>query len=206
MQSWGGLSYSDDRPTLDLPTKSGVIGLIGAALGLPREDPRQRLVALDKGLLYAVRVDRAGTRGVDFQTIADAPLASGGKRRMISSRHYLYDASFLVLLAEREGGGPGLPVTLERIARALRHPTYILSLGRRACAPAQRILAKGKPLEGEDWTALFAQVPRDPRATHAETLVEVDAGGSVLPGAAVHRSGRLRLFADLRLERLPEVP
>ena len=38
MQSWGGPTAGDDRPSLEFPTKSGVLGVVGSSLGVARED------------------------------------------------------------------------------------------------------------------------------------------------------------------------
>ena len=56
MQSWGTKSQFASRDTAMEPTKSGVVGLLAAALGVPREedDDIQRLARMRMG----VRVDR----------------------------------------------------------------------------------------------------------------------------------------------------
>lgn len=40
LQSWGEDSRWDNRETAASPTKSGVIGMLGCALGYPRGDER----------------------------------------------------------------------------------------------------------------------------------------------------------------------
>lgn len=64
MQSWGVQSRFGMRDTESEPSKSGVIGLLCAALGLPRSANLENLVALRMG----VRVDREGKISVDYQT------------------------------------------------------------------------------------------------------------------------------------------
>ena len=131
MQSWGVESQFTIRDTGLEPSKSGVIGLICAALGRPRAAPLEDLAALRMG----VRVDREGTLRSDYQ-IAQEVLSSAGKglkSGVTSNRYYLADAAFLVGL---EGGDLGL---LERIQQALQHPTWAIFLGRKAFAPAAPI-------------------------------------------------------------------
>ena len=41
MQAYGGHTYEDYRPSLIFPTRSAVVGLLGACLGLEREKPEQ---------------------------------------------------------------------------------------------------------------------------------------------------------------------
>lgn len=66
LQSWGADSKFEIRKTNREPTKSGVIGLLAAALGLARDDDQalQRL----NGLRFAVRVDQEGQLLRDYHT------------------------------------------------------------------------------------------------------------------------------------------
>ena len=59
MQSWGTDSKFDVRRTQREPSKSGVIGLIAAALGIPRQD--QEILHTLVSLRFGIRVDREGT-------------------------------------------------------------------------------------------------------------------------------------------------
>ena len=64
MQSWGTDSKFDVRRTGREPSKSGVIGLVAAALGIARQD-RQALQTLND-LRFGVRVDHEGRCCVIF--------------------------------------------------------------------------------------------------------------------------------------------
>lgn len=64
LQSWGSGSRFTERGTQHEPTKSGVVGLLAAALGRRRTDPVDDLAALD----FAVRIDQPGLLESDFQT------------------------------------------------------------------------------------------------------------------------------------------
>ena len=64
LQSWGSGSLFDTRETGSLPSKSGAIGMIAAAMGRKRYEPVDDLAALG----FGVRVDRQGERLRDFQT------------------------------------------------------------------------------------------------------------------------------------------
>lgn len=156
LQSWGGRSRWDVRDTGDMPTKSGVMGLLGCALGYPMGDPR--LEELDRALRFGVRVEAPGQVLEDYQTITDfLPMADGGYKRqsgtaaslealranpdfspatIISPRFYLEDASFLVALAPRSAEGSDL---LHACAEALQAPQWPLFLGRKACVPTRPI-------------------------------------------------------------------
>lgn len=129
MQSWGTTSRFDERDTQLEPSKSGVLGLLCAALGRDRLEPVDDLAALRMG----VRVDREGVPMRDYQTATGVLIASGKAdphRTVVSPRFYLADAAFLVGL---EGEDRAL---LARIQTALRAPVWPLALGRKSFAPS----------------------------------------------------------------------
>jgi CRISPR system Cascade subunit CasD len=140
LQSWGYRSRFSDRDTGLEPTKSGVVGLLCCALGRPRSESPVDLAALRMN----VRVDRQGTFLKDFHTAGGgifrgsreyfAPTSSGakGKNPVVTERHYLQDASFLVALE----GDDGL---LTRLAERLEDPRWPLALGRRSCPPSEPV-------------------------------------------------------------------
>jgi CRISPR system Cascade subunit CasD len=127
MQSWGVQSHYTDRDSGLEPSKSGVIGLLCAALGRPRDLPVADLASLKMG----VRVDREGIQRNDFHIVQDV-LDSNGKGirpSIITHRHYLADAAFLVGLEGEHG-------LLSELQTALQHPVWALFLGRKAFPPS----------------------------------------------------------------------
>lgn len=126
MQSWGTQSRFLERDTGMEPSKSGVLGLVCAALGRPRTEDIDDLAALRMG----VRIDREGTLRRDYQTAMDVVRASGSAGgTVVSNRYYLADADFLVGL---EGDDLAL---LQEIDAALGKPHWPLALGRKAFVP-----------------------------------------------------------------------
>lgn len=139
MQSWGTTSRFDQRDTGKEPSKSGVIGLLAAALGIDRENwpDLEPLTHLSMG----VRHDRPGVPKRDYQTAgcaaADTIIKADGKQAkdggVVSQRFYLADACFLV-------GLEGEDVTLlEKIHAALQNPFWTLALGRKSYVPSEPI-------------------------------------------------------------------
>ncbi|MFQ3659694.1 MAG: type I-E CRISPR-associated protein Cas5/CasD [Anaerolineae bacterium] len=130
MQAWGTQSRYGHRDTGLEPSKSGVIGILGAALGRPRDADLRDLTALRMG----VRVDRQGQMRRDYHTAGkDGYMKIDGRieRRqlMVSDRYYLADAAFLV-------GLEGDRALLADIDAALRAPVYPIFMGRKAFPPA----------------------------------------------------------------------
>lgn len=137
LQSWGAHSRFSHRDTACEPTKSGVIGLVGAALGMRRDD-RTTLARL-AALRFGVRVDREGQPLTDYHTVGGGTVggsrygvatARGGTAgTVLSHRECLMDADFLVGL---EGSDAGF---LEQLDRGLADPVWPLYLGRRCFPP-----------------------------------------------------------------------
>jgi CRISPR system Cascade subunit CasD len=123
MQSWGYRSRFDYRDTALEPTRSGVIGLICAAMGLARGEDITRFDTLRMG----VRVDKEGRPERDYHTALDVIKADGSDSdTVVSRRDYLADASFTVGLESSDTG------LLTEIEAALRSPRWFLYLGRKA--------------------------------------------------------------------------
>ncbi len=127
LQSWGLGDKFERRGTAREPTKSGVIGLLAAAMGIARDDGD----SLDKlnALRFGVRVDQPGQLLCDFHTAR----VFGKANPYVTRRFYLADAVFLAGL---EGEDGALMQTLER---ALKNPVYPPFLGRRSCPPEGRL-------------------------------------------------------------------
>lgn len=122
LQAWGSAARFVRRTTENAPTKSGVLGLLAAAEGRPREADLSDLAALR----YGVRIDQPGTRVRDFQT---AHHFVSDKSMPLSERFYLADAVFVAAVE-------GEPDTVRRLDAAVKEPVYLPYLGRRSCPPA----------------------------------------------------------------------
>lgn len=130
MQSWGVQSRFSVRDSSLEPSKSGVIGLICAAIGRPRHAPIDDLA----GMRMGVRVDREGRLSRDYHIAQNVLKAGGGtKATEPSARYYLADAIFLVGL---EGDDLSL---MEHIQDGLNKPVWPLYLGRKAFVPGKSI-------------------------------------------------------------------
>ena len=188
LQSWGTASRFDERDTQLEPSKSGVLGLLCAALG------RDRAEAVDDlaGLRMGVRVDREGLPMRDFQTAGGdrdtekrTLLIATGKtvnRTVVSPRHYLADAVFLVGL---EGPDAAL---LRNLHAALLRPVWSMALGRKAFVPAAPVAVVEPPFHGlhpGDLEEALAAHPllATPRREHVgralRTAIEHPSAGAV---------------------------
>lgn len=135
LQSWGEHSHFDYRDCASMPTKSGIVGMIGCAMGLRRGS--EQLTVLSDKIRVAVRCDRTGRQNVDFHTVTadNAILNAQGKARcktIVTYRTYIQDAFFLVAIeTDRNLAG--------EIDHAFHEPCFPVYLGRKSCVPSKPI-------------------------------------------------------------------
>lgn len=174
MQSWGASSRFTRRETEIMPTKSGFIGMLAAAVGKKRVDSIEQF----QGLRFGVRVDQPGTLLMDYHTAKNMR----GKMLPISRRYYLQDAVFIAAVESAD------KKELDSYRRALSAPYYQLFLGRRSCPPEgplktmlvddtlESALAK-VPWQASEWyqRKIIRQSEDDTYSYAAEIVVEVSA-------------------------------
>ena len=190
MQSWGTQSRFTVRDTGFEPSKSGVVGLLCAALGQGRDEPVGELA----GLTMGVRVDREGSLAVDYHTAGGThrpderygvAKADGSRGETVTSRRfYLADADFLVGLTGED------VELLRRLDRALAAPAWPLYLGRKASVrgvPVTLPRPEGGVREGADLrSALLAEAwprpglmaPPPERWPRLRLVLEADGAGA----------------------------
>ncbi len=144
MAAWGDIAVGEYRPSFAHPSKSAIIGLLTAALGIRRdEETRQKNFA--EACSFAVRVDALGTLLRDYHTIQvpssgtgrnrrtfhtrKAELAEGDLNTILSSRDYRCDAVYTVAIVLRDNA----LCSVKGLADALRKPVFTLYLGRKSC-------------------------------------------------------------------------
>lgn len=129
------------RPTDSVPTWSAVVGMMGAALGLARGDPRLFELARDYAL--AVEVRDAGQRFEDYHTVQTPKKAAAAakartraeelaleRQTSITRREYVAGAVYRVFIVALVNRPCWSPVA---IAIALHAPVFPLAAGRRSC-------------------------------------------------------------------------
>jgi CRISPR system Cascade subunit CasD len=185
MQSWGTTSRFDQRDTGKEPSKSGIIGLLAAAMGIDRNNwvDLEPLTRLSMG----VRHDRPGVPKRDYQTAGCARTdtiikadGSQAKDGVVSERYYLADAVFLLGL---EGEDCSL---LEKAHFALRNPVWPLALGRKSYVPSEAIWIEGG-VQDAPLNEVLAQWPwiasrrwwEDPPEKLLVSLESVDGSGAL---------------------------
>ncbi len=161
LQSWGFASQFQRRTTGLHPTKSGVIGMICAAMGIGKGTLQERetipqLTALTMTSIAIPRGSNPARRTEDFHTVLNTRRASGTMNPdpVVTRRQYLLDARFGVILT-------GDRLLLDRIAVGLQDPTWGVWLGRKNCIPARPVFVGLYNSREESWQAMLRSLAMD---------------------------------------------
>lgn len=142
LASWGEQAVGESRHSATHPSRSAILGLLAAALGIKREQ-EQALKQLSDSVAMGFKVIHNGLVLKDYHTIqvpADDRKAKHRYTRrdelrsekigtVLSSREYRQDALSLVAVWLNEG----TDYTLEILEQALKQPKFQLYLGRKSC-------------------------------------------------------------------------
>ena len=233
LQSWGSRAHWEERDTNLEPTKSGVIGLIGAALGLPRTSPEVRQLSM--GVQMGVRVDRQGERLIDYHTTGGGVYQRGEPPKRKPTHRDPYYGGVLSASTSKHGilvkytsktqrpevdvsyrhylmnasflvAIQGSPEIIDGIAHALQAPVWPPFLGRKSCVPTCPIfVARGAYADVE--TAL-RDMDAAPLSDHADTWLRLiieqpDGRGLQRRDAIENVHARRFKYRYVREDRIP---
>ena len=175
LSSWGDIAVGETRPSTLAPSKSAMLGLLAAALGLRRPDTTPDVtlaqqwetqhLALANGYGMAVKLTQPGLPLTDYHT-AQVPSSGSGRNKkvfatrrdeltwlpshelntILSRRDYRQDAYAAVALWARAGA----PHTLSELRDALLAPVFTFYLGRKSCPlalPLTPVVASAENIE-----------------------------------------------------------
>ncbi|MCK5872776.1 MAG: type I-E CRISPR-associated protein Cas5/CasD [Methylococcales bacterium] len=142
LASWGEQATGESRHSANHPSRSAVLGLIAASLGIKRTE-KDALQALSDSLVFGFKTLHHGLLLKDFHTAQKAVIDKKSKhfytRRdemratklttVLSRRDYRQDAYSLVAVWLNEGS----IYRLEDLQQSLKRPKFQLYLGRKSC-------------------------------------------------------------------------
>lgn len=193
------------RGTADRPTRSALIGLAGAALGVDRVDGAGQQ-AVGDSLLTVTRTLRSGELLTDFHTFQSLPAAKGfvptrahalarrpDLETSITRRDYRADGLWQAAYC----AAPQATVSLEALRDAFLRPRFMLWLGRKSCPLAYPLV----PLLvcADDPEAAFLEHATFVTLRDSEVLLSGPGGIAVddrVDWRAEDRSGRLHRRND----------
>ncbi len=176
MVAWGDTAVGEFRPSHDHPTRSAILGLVAAALGIKRHE-EERLQALENSCLVAVRLDSPGEVMRDYHTTQVPPqqrkvrhytrrdeLNTAKLHTILSQRDYRTDSAATIALTSKNDP----PLQLQQMADALQRPTLPLYLGRKSCPLALPV--QPRMVQADDLKTAFDTCP--PITEQLKTLTE----------------------------------
>jgi CRISPR system Cascade subunit CasD len=172
LAAFGSIAVGERRSSWDRPARSGVLGLVGACLGLDRADDAAQ-AALAEGYGLALLCHAPGRLLADYHT-TQVPSAQRGRRfatraeelaapnlnTILSRRDYRSGTWHLGALWPR---GEAARWPLEALAEAMERPNYVPYLGRKSC-PLGLPLAPCIMEAADSPTALLARHSQGPEA------------------------------------------
>lgn len=154
LSSWGEPAVGEYRPTASWPGESALLGLLGAALGIAREDADSQL-ALRKAFRFAVGVMLSGDLLRDYHT-AQVPgrvelkgrphrtrrdelsISKNDLNTILSTRDYRQNGDWLVAVRATDKSR----WSLVQMVEALLRPHFVLYLGRKSCPLGMPLVPK----------------------------------------------------------------
>lgn len=139
--SWGDIAVGETRRSAVHPSRSALLGFLGAALGIERDDEAGQR-ALAAGYRFGIKLEAAGLPLRDYHTVGVGvpprkarfrfrrqELAAEKVDTTLTEREYRCDSLALVAIEATATA----PYDLSHVARALRQPHFSLYLGRKSC-------------------------------------------------------------------------
>ncbi|POF62908.1 type I-E CRISPR-associated protein Cas5/CasD [Novacetimonas maltaceti] len=226
MASFGTLAVGERRGGGDRPARSAIVGLMGACLGITRDDADAQ-DALATGYGIAVLCHAPGRLMTDYHTTQSAP-SRRNWRPETRARELAGEGDLATILSRRDyrmgswhlGAVWARHATprwgLDALRQAMEAPVFTPSLGRKSCPPglplapqvvegdsAMAVLLARQETGPESRVRMRHGLLRDQFAGHggrAETLVVLDAADVAEHGAG-HRVLRREMQRDQPLSR-----
>lgn len=143
MMSFADTGFGQIRDTGLFPSRSAVLGVVAAALGIERGSPELR--DLHAGTKVHVGAYRTGSTLVDYHTVLTAGYDEydparlrreglAGANPVLTWRSFMTDAHFVALVETTSSDESS------RLSKSLHRPVFVSYLGRRSCPPALPLL------------------------------------------------------------------
>lgn len=173
MSAYGLQTFDINRRINHFPTRSALVGLLSAALGI-RRDNTDKLLELSDSVDTAVQVNHCGTKISDYHTVQGFRNPQGKLQKPDTTkptyREYWCDSAHTFAIT-------GNVTIITKLADAVRDPIFTLFQGRKSC-PLTRPLFESMTDDDNPVTALLGN--------HAEGPIYSDVPGD-------HEVGQLKL-------------
>lgn len=171
MSAYGLQTFDVHRRVNHFPTRSSIIGLLGAALGIKRSE-HQELYWLSQQVLVAVQVNHCGIKITDYHTVQNfrSPQGKIQKGTKPTYRDYWCDSEHTFAISACDE-------LISQLLQAVKTPKFTLFQGRKSC-PLTRPLYAGKSDESNPTDALIklgqkGQIFSDQSGQHQIAMLQV---------------------------------
>jgi len=215
LASFGELAGHERRGGKERPGKAALIGLLGAALGIKRDDTKGQ-DALAEAIEVGVRVDNPGTALQDFHTAQYVPTAR--IKRPQTRRHALaaLKPSDNAELTRRDYRQDVLyttayeilndcPWTLEELVTAFQKPRFTLYLGRKSCPFCLPL--DPRIIEAEDILQALEQAPHTQKKERSSFIRSaICKPSAITPYGVISATARIKTNTTPLIEHSNDQP
>ena len=127
MSAYGLQTFDIHRRVSQFPTRSAIMGLLGAAKGIPRSQ-HQALFELSEQLHIAVQVNKSGEKIVDYHTVQNfrSPFGKIQTGTKPTYREYWCDSEYTFAISAQQS-------VISDLTMAVKSPVFTLYQGRKSC-------------------------------------------------------------------------
>jgi CRISPR system Cascade subunit CasD len=171
MSAYGLQTFDVHRRINHFPTRSAVIGLLGAAMGITR-DCYQELFELSEKLNIAVQVNQCGEKIVDYHTVQSfrSPQGKIQKGTKPTYREYWCDSMHTFAISGEDG-------LVERIVEKVKAPVFSMFQGRKSCPLTRPLFEKvsdeGNPANALKYLGFGGQIFSDVAGENQVAILQV---------------------------------
>jgi CRISPR system Cascade subunit CasD len=136
MSAYGLQTFDVHRRANHFPTRSAILGLLGAAMGITREN-HQQLYQLSESIEVAVQVNKAGEKIIDYHTVQNfrSPLGKIQKETKPTYREYWCDSEHSFAITSDDQ-------TILSLVEKVKSPAFTLFQGRKSCPLTRPLFEK----------------------------------------------------------------
>ena len=127
MSAYGLQTFDVNRKVNYFPTRSAIVGILSAAMGLCR-DQQSKIFELSQKLKIAVQVNHAGQKITDYHTVQNfrSPQGKIQKGTKPTFREYWCDSEHTFAISSDDN-------TISKLVEKVNAPVFVLFQGRKSC-------------------------------------------------------------------------
>ncbi len=143
MSAYGLQTFDVHRKVNHFPTRSAIIGMLGAAMGITR-DRFNELYLLSNEISIAVQVNNCGEKMVDYHTVQNfrSPQGKIQKGTKPTYREYWCDSEYTFAIS-------GEIDVIDTLSKKVKEPEFTLFQGRKSCPLTrplfEKVIAQSNP-------------------------------------------------------------